>query len=206
VRRIADTHPRGDKRQRILAAGLKLFAEQPYQSVTMDSVAQLADVAKGTLYLYFPSKESLYLGIISSGFEAAAQSHQAAIHPGMSVEERLRRAIATTIEFYDGQRDFLRLLATEEPRLAAARSRLLGGWRERGFNFFHSLIEEGIKAGVLRSTDSRLATLAIFGTIRSVLLFYGEQRPVTELSQDVGHFVLSGLLAPHRNSRRDSTR
>jgi len=46
------------KRERILNAGLKLFAHESYQAVTMDRVAQAAAVAKGTLYLYFPSRKS----------------------------------------------------------------------------------------------------------------------------------------------------
>ena len=63
------TNGRAAKRDRIIAAALKLFARQPYQEVTMDSVARLATVAKGTLYLYFDSKEALYLGILTDGFE-----------------------------------------------------------------------------------------------------------------------------------------
>ena len=43
-----------NKRERILAAGLRLFANETYQAVTMDRVAEAAGVAKGTLYLYFP--------------------------------------------------------------------------------------------------------------------------------------------------------
>ena len=37
----------------------------------MDRVAEAAGVAKGTLYLYFPSKEALYLGILSDGLDTA---------------------------------------------------------------------------------------------------------------------------------------
>jgi len=197
---------RGDKRGAILSAALKLFAQQPYQQVTMDSVAQQALVAKGTLYLYFPSKELLYLGVISSGFEAATQSFQASARPDLGIEERLRRAITTTVEFYDGQRDFLKLLSTEEPRLADARGRLLGGWRERGFKFFSSLIEEGIAAGVLRETDPRLATLAIIGTIRSALLYYGSGRAVSELSNEVSRLILNGLMVQAKGSRKEASR
>ena len=62
-----------NKRERILAAGLRLFANQTYQAVTMDRVAEAAGVAKGTLYLYFPSKEALYLGILSDGLETVSK-------------------------------------------------------------------------------------------------------------------------------------
>ena len=64
----------------------------------------------------------------------------------------------------------LRLIATEEPRLAEARNRLIQTWRERGFVFYTSLIEEGIRTGAFGYTHSRAATLAILGGIRSVPL------------------------------------
>src|ERR1700732_1199502 len=98
-----NSHANGNgntKRERILAAGLRLFANQTYQAVTMDRVAEAAGVAKGTLYLYFPSKEALYLGILSDGLEAGSKRYQAATDTRQDVAERLRHAIEVTIQFY----------------------------------------------------------------------------------------------------------
>lgn len=184
-----------NKRESIANAALKLFANETYQAVTMDRVAQAAEVAKGTLYLYFPSKEALYLGILSDGLESIVLRYQAVVEPRADIAERLRRAIDLSVQFYDERRDLLRLIAAEEPRLAEARNRLIEKWRERGFTFFTSLIEEGIRAGSFAPTDARLATLAILGAIRSVLLYYGSDREVERLSHDLGRFMLQGLRA-----------
>jgi AcrR family transcriptional regulator len=183
------------KRERILAAALKLFAHEPYQAVTMDRVAGAAGVAKGTLYLYFPSKDALYLGILSDGLDNAYRTYQSSADPKLPVIERMRRSIAVMVEFYDQRRDFLQFFATEEPRLAEARNRIIEGSRERGFNFFASLIEEGIRTGVFAPVDPRLATFAIQGSIRSLLLYYGSSRPVSELSRELGNLMLKSLGA-----------
>lgn len=198
LRRPPAANSGSDKRSRILAASLKLFAHEPFQQVTMDRVAELARVAKGTLYLYFNSKDDLYLGILSDAMEAGARNFQAAIDGRFDVRQRLQQAIAMTIEFYHSRRDLLRLLAASEPRLAALRNRVVDGWRERGVEFFASLIEEGIAAGVLRPTDPRLATLAIVGAIRSALLYYGPRRPVAELGPELARIVVEGLAARPR--------
>src|ERR1700675_3902002 len=95
------------KRERILAAALKLFAHEPYQAVTMDRVAEAAGVAKGTLYLYFPSKDALYLGILSDGLDGAYRAQQSSADLKLPLVERLRRAITVTVEFFDQRRDFL---------------------------------------------------------------------------------------------------
>jgi AcrR family transcriptional regulator len=183
------------KRDRILAAALKLFAYEPYQAVTMDRVADAAGVAKGTLYLYFSSKDALYLGILSEGLDTAYHTYQSSADPRLPLVDRMRRAIAVAVQFFDQNRDLLRFLATEEPRLADARNRILQESRERGFNFFCSLIEEGIRDGVFASVDPRMATFAILGSIRHILLYYGDGRPVTELSRELGELMLKSITA-----------
>src|SRR5271154_7301715 len=93
--RISDDRPfhvhdeQAAKRERILGAALKLFANETYQAVTMDRVAEAAGVAKGTLYLYFPSKEALYLGILSDGLEPVSKRSQATNDPRRDVGDRL---------------------------------------------------------------------------------------------------------------------
>jgi len=183
------------KRERILAAALKLFAHEPYQAVTMDRVAESAGVAKGTLYLYFPSKDALYLGILSDGLNTAYRTFQSTADPRLPVAERLRRSIEVMVEFFDQRRDFLQFFATAEPRLAEERNRIIEASRERGFNFFASQIEEGIRTGAFRRIDPRLATFTIQGAIRSLLLYYGSGRPVCELSRELGNMMLRSLGA-----------
>jgi len=181
------------KRERIIEAGLKLFANESYQAVTMDRVAEAAGVAKGTLYLYFQSKEDLYLGILTDGMESMARNYQASLAPRADVKVRLRRAIILSVEFYDQQRDLLRLMMTEEPRMPEARNRLREEWRDRGVRFFNSLIEEGVQSGAFRAIDARLATFAILGSIRHVMLFYGAQRRVDQIGDELGEMVIRGL-------------
>ncbi len=183
-----------NKRDRIVAAALRLFANETYQAVTMDRVADAAGVAKGTLYLYFASKEALYLGILSDGLESISRRYQATVDPRQGVAERLRHAIAVSIQFYEERRDLLRLIATEEPRLAEERHRLIDDWRERGIVFFTTLIEEGIRAGVFGAADARIATLAILGGIRSVLLYYGASWSVGAMSEELANFFLQSLM------------
>lgn len=186
---------RGGKRDAILNAGLRLFATLPYQDVTMDRVAEEAGVAKGTLYLYFKSKESLYSGIIRDGTKAATRCYQAEFDPNASVLDRLTQVISVSVAFYSERPDLLRLLATSEPRPAALRDRAIGGWRERGMRFITALIEEGIASGTFRRCDPRMATLAILGSIRTVLLYYGPRRPAARVGCELAEILTRGLLA-----------
>ncbi|MDP2362596.1 MAG: TetR/AcrR family transcriptional regulator, partial [Ignavibacteria bacterium] len=57
------------KRERMLEVAAELFSKKNYHQVMMDDVARLTDVAKGTVYNYFSSKEELYFTIMSSKLE-----------------------------------------------------------------------------------------------------------------------------------------
>lgn len=191
------------KRERILSSGLRLFAYEQYQAVTMDRVAEAAGVAKGTLYLYFQSKEDLYLEILSDGLETISRTYYSTVDPDSPVADRLRHAVHLTLDFYDKRRDLLRLMASEEPRMAQARNRLIQGWRDRGVRFFNNLVDEGMVAGVFRGGDSRLATYAIMGAMRSVMLYYESRRPIEEITAELCEFVIQALdTGPMGNGRK----
>jgi AcrR family transcriptional regulator len=57
------------KKERLIQAAIKLFAQQGYHNTTVAEIADEAGVAKGTVYWYFSSKEELFWGIIVSGAE-----------------------------------------------------------------------------------------------------------------------------------------
>jgi TetR/AcrR family transcriptional regulator len=74
----------------ILSAGVRLFAEQGYDGVSMRGIAQAAGVSKANIYHHFSSKETLYLAILqSSAAETAALVENLADGAG-SFNERLK--------------------------------------------------------------------------------------------------------------------
>jgi AcrR family transcriptional regulator len=57
-------------RQRIVQAALPLFQQHGFDATTMEEIAEQADIAKGTLYNYFPAKEAILSIYIQNAFEA----------------------------------------------------------------------------------------------------------------------------------------
>jgi AcrR family transcriptional regulator len=62
-KRKRERRPPEVRREQILDAAARVFTEKGPSAATMDEVAAAAGVAKGTLYLYFESKERLLLGL-----------------------------------------------------------------------------------------------------------------------------------------------
>jgi AcrR family transcriptional regulator len=92
-----------DKRQRrlvILDITWRLFQDTPYQVITMSEVAERAGLAKGTLYLYFKTKEELFLAIqdeqLQAWFDVVDAQLQAA--PGECSIPQVAGMICSTLE------------------------------------------------------------------------------------------------------------
>lgn len=63
MRRAIHDKQKQARRQRILGAAWRMFAASAYESVTIAAVARKARLAKGTVFLYFPTKEELFLAL-----------------------------------------------------------------------------------------------------------------------------------------------
>lgn len=86
-----DTSPQGRKKMRILRAATELFEKQGYRKTSVDEIARRAEVAKGTVYLYYETKAKLLVHAIARQ-KLALWSRLAPLFSGEVPEaERLRR-------------------------------------------------------------------------------------------------------------------
>jgi AcrR family transcriptional regulator len=122
-----------ERRRAIVAAGRALLEEAPFAEVTMAAVAQRAALAKGTVFLYFPTKEALCLEVLDTLIGEWFDALDAELEkPGRFTQARLVRTMVCSIE----HRHLLaRLMAivsgvlernVELERIIAFKSRLLG--------------------------------------------------------------------------------
>lgn len=67
------------RRKAIRKAARKLFLTQGYEATTMPAIAGAAELAPGTLYLYFPSKQALYVELLIEGYDLLLERLQAGV-------------------------------------------------------------------------------------------------------------------------------
>ncbi len=73
-RRVRSDAERQAKERAILDAALDVFAESGFAPARLEEVAARAGVAKGTIYLYFPSKQALFEALIRTGIGAPIEA------------------------------------------------------------------------------------------------------------------------------------
>src|ERR1700716_1980954 len=106
------------RRDAILAAALDEFADRGFAATRLDDVARRADVAKGTIYLHFADKETLFQELIRmelSPVVAALENVSHADIPFRAVTSQLIEVFAREI-LGARRKDVIRLVITEGPR------------------------------------------------------------------------------------------
>ncbi len=94
--KLADS-TRTARRAQIIAAALACFARAGYQATTMADVAAEAGVSKGTPYLYFPSKEALFIALHNEWDCGLADRVDAAVQALAEPERRSPRRVLQTV-------------------------------------------------------------------------------------------------------------
>ena len=98
------------RREEILKTGERLFIEKGFNNTTVDEIAQACELAKGTLYLYFGSKEELLSAIMYKALTELYElmsSYQSGISDPI---EKLRMIGVAHFEFYEKYPEHFRLL------------------------------------------------------------------------------------------------
>lgn len=99
-------------RQKIVEAATKSFAMFGYKGTTMDHVAKLANVGKGTIYTFFDSKETLLTSILSKLIEDLKHTAEQSIQRECPFFENLERTLHGLLA-YRKQHDLFVKLAQE---------------------------------------------------------------------------------------------
>ena len=101
------------RREEILDAAAPIFARLGYQNTEIQTVADACDVAKGTIYLYFPGKQALFLAAVDRGMRRLVASIDAAIENIDDPLDQLASAIRAYLQFFKDHHEYVELLIQE---------------------------------------------------------------------------------------------
>jgi AcrR family transcriptional regulator len=185
----------------ILAAARKLLEQRGLEAMTMEEIATAAGVAKGTLYLYFQSKDELILAMISQVGENILQDVESSLQAPGTPPEKLIRMVSVLLEYLDRERLLFPIYAREVLQ-GKQKSRAGFWWQIQAMeDKFVSLVTdqfaEGIAAGHFIPANPRLLTFLIRGLVRATG-YYQRDEGQTAAAQEALPVILtllsSGLI------------
>ncbi len=184
-----------ERRRSILQAARETFFENGFHHATMDSVAERAEISKGTVYLYFESKETLLAHLLLRGLEELVteleQAHTASDH--LPADTQLTALAQAYLSFF--RRDpqyFPFLMAMDRGRFQhAIPSQLYQEILEaslEGLNLAVRVVERGCQEGVFDCLDAQKEACVFWASLNGVLQLM--EHPLRREMVGVGEDVL----------------
>jgi len=176
------------RREQLLDAAQQVLLERGLRATTVADVAEAAGVAKGTMYLYYESKDDLLAALRSRYLEQVAAALTQA--PGRPVLERMRWMIVGLFDFGAAHHELHHLLFheagfSEDDAFIDVRTQ------------FKDLIAEGIEVGELRVQDAEMASVFVLHGVHGALVhgLHSQRLSPRRAANEVADLV-DGALRP----------
>jgi len=109
TRQILSAYRRGE----ILEAARRVFARKGFAKAGIGEIAREAGIAKGTVYLYFRSKDAVYWAALGAGMRELHDEATRQVRAATGTEGKIRAFAETKLRYFDRNRDFLRIYHAE---------------------------------------------------------------------------------------------
>jgi AcrR family transcriptional regulator len=195
----------------ILAAARSLLEQRGPEAMTMEEIAAVAGVAKGTLYLYFQSKDDLILALITQVGENILQDVEASLEAPGTPPEKLIRMVSVLLEYLNRERLLFPMYAREllrgERESREGFRRRYQELEEKFVTLVTRLFAEGIAAGQFIPANPRLLTFLIRGLVRATGYYQkaeGQADAAKEALPVILTLLSSGLIRENQSLAEDA--
>ncbi|MFC4598150.1 TetR/AcrR family transcriptional regulator [Cohnella hongkongensis] len=192
------------KRKQVHEAAFELFVKYGFQKVSVNEIAERANVSPATIYNYYGTKEQLYADTLTSWMDERLERYERLLESEMSFPGKTRELIRLEAES-------LKLLTAEWPQLPSAER---NGWMRRMDSygdrkvgsFFRRYVALGKREGFIHRELSEETAMRYFAMFKNELIRYwgaegkGEERSDPDMEQWTELFFY-GLAGRGRDPR-----
>lgn len=189
-----------EKYQKIIQAATKVFAQKGFYNSKVADVAKEANVADGTIYLYFKNKDDLLISIFEDSMDTFSGEVQKVVDGVSDPIEKLRRFIRLHLELVREHQD-TSLVLQIELRQSSKFMKEYAATKFRDYlTIISNILEEGQAKGLFKkSINPLIVKRAIFGAVDEMaldwVLMKKKKYTMEEVAEQLGSMLVEGLKA-----------
>ncbi len=144
------------RRHEILKAAQRVFFRNGFEKTSMEMVAEECQLAKGTLYLYFKSKEELYVSLVQDGIQILDEMMARQLQKPLPLEEKLLSLVKTYFDFTQLHQEHFAIfkmidVGTLNGKVEPEKLEAIQRARARAFERMRNVIAEAITTGQFKT-------------------------------------------------------
>ena len=156
------------RHENLLNAARYVFARKGYHTAKVEDIAKQAKVAKGTFYLYFKDKRSVFAELINRVM-VAVQSAILRVDTAGDVESQVKHNIRAIIGLFLDDPDMLKLLLSQLSGVDREFQQRIDNFNDLARSLLQVALREGQRLGIVAEGDPRLYACFAIGALREVL-------------------------------------
>lgn len=186
-----------DRRTRISDSARDLFSTFGYKSVSMDQIAQKAQVAKGTLYLYYKDKDDLFFHLVKELLAEIKDFVESVEAKHLALLDEIHEVVYNLLMLRTKQK-FLYRIANEARELKTPSAcSMMNMIEDQMLGYLERKLKDATKKGIIKPCNTAVLSFAIF-KVYTALAFEWEvnHEPLDEkqIAESVSIFLKDGLL------------
>lgn len=158
-------------REKIINCALRIFAKEGFFKTTVADIAQATGIAKGTLYLYFKDKASLYVNVIEEHFKVGIDYLHEVEKESMTSTKKLKKIADEWIDTMIQLKSSFFMFSMENINLSSkimkAVKPIMNFRLKEMIDIIAKIIEQGIAKKEFRKIEPHVAALHYLNTIRT---------------------------------------
>ncbi len=187
-----------DKSERIREAAIRVFARKGFYNSTISDVAKVAEVAEGTIYLYFKNKDDLLISIFEHSTDFFIHEVNREIAGIEDPKEKLKKFLSLHLRLVEENPDLAQVLQIELRQSSKFMKEYEGRKFSDYLNIVRTILEEGQEKGVFRKDlEPRILRRAIFGAVDELalewLLMRKKKYSLDDCSEQIGEMFIKGI-------------
>jgi AcrR family transcriptional regulator len=189
---------RNDKEIRILEAAQVLFSRYGVRKTSIEEIAKSAGLGKGTVYLYFKSKDEIFDAVAQKFGQMLSDKLLTEIADAPTYSKKLEKYIMVRLGFIHEliQTNGLTAEVMNEASCTPAMHKVREKFGSQQIALLKQIIDEGVAAGEFETSDSEVAAVALFVAMSGLEKpwnFHGRQVPLEDMVKALIELYLVGL-------------
>lgn len=193
---------RPEKFQRILDAAVAVFAEKGFFVSRVADIADRADVADGTVYLYFKNKEEILMTAINTAFDGFMREARTELEKLATPADRLRRLATLHLEAMSANRNLAVVFQMELRQSTRFLSEFSHHHMIEYLTLVRAAIREGQQLGQFRpDMPEKVAANCFFGAIDEMVTSWvlsEHEYPLAKMADPILDIILNGFRSPEK--------
>lgn len=185
-----------DRKAEIIKAATQSFSLYGYKNTTMDQVARLANVGKGTIYTFFKNKEELFNEIVITLIDDMQAAANEVIDQTLSFRENVHQAVYKMLEYRREHQLTIKLFQEKRDFGTPAVQTMMQKFEQSILTFIQHKVELAVEHGEIRKCDPEITAFIIL-KLYIALIFDWEKTREPIMKEDIAHlfelYLFTGL-------------